>query len=551
MKLLNIFLILLFFSLKTNGSVKTVTNLGELINALSYSTIGDSIFIPANISIDATNNTITIPAGVTLYSTRSKYDIGRGGLIFSNSKTVYPGGLPMIQTGGENVTISNLRLKGATGEITDFDYTDGLAKGIHGNHKGLKVLCCEIYNFDLWGVYLYDPANSFVMNNYFHHCRNAGYGYGVWVGGSGIKFQGDSYIVGNIFSACRSAVDASGHYTNMYVLHNTFLPQQHYTSLSRHGQGSGGCKGGNKTIVTNNLLLSKQRAFTIPYSATDTGYIEIKDNTLRSLTCTTGQISSIGCDGDLVCQGITPFNQNRQYLPSFTPTIISNKRDTIMEGEMQTFTAYGADFYWWRISESKVQQPEVSSQSVTFGYQRPGVYITTLIAFKGADVTVIYKTTVVLPRIGTWVTAAIKDSYSDNLTEKFFKKMYINDIEVWSDDVEGYEGWERISVRCDSTIKSIAFELMSPNGCTQSEIMELFCWFDAISIISPSGVKFYESFEGDRILWQLKTNNNGAGVSTQNPVGEIRDGEKSFLIRKAMGADCNSGWGGKITRVFK
>lgn len=544
------FLLFSLISINTFAVIRTATTLDELVTNLYMSIAGDSVFIPANVSIDATNRTITIPGNVTLYGTRSKYDIGRGGLIFSNSKTAFPGGLPMIQTGGENVTISNLRLRGATGEITDFDYTDGLAKGVHGNHKGLKVLCCEIYYFDLWGVYLYVPANSFVMNNYFHHCRNAGYGYGVWVGGSGTKYEGDSYIVGNIFSACRSAVDGSGHYSNMYILNNTFLPQQHYTSLSRHGQGSGGCKGGNKTIVRNNLLLSKQRAFTIPYAATDTGYIEIQDNIIRSLTCSTGQISSIGCDGDLVCQGIAPFNQNYLYQPTFTPTITSNKGDTVIEGDMVTFIGQGADFYWWRIAESKVQQPEVCSGSITFGFPKPGVFITTLIAFKGNDVSIIYKTTVVLPKTGTWITAAIKDSYSDNLTGKFFKSMYVNDVEVWKDDVQGYEGWERISFRCDSTIRSIAFSLTSPNGCSQGEISELFCWFDAISIVSPSGVKFYDSFE-DRVLWQLTTNANGAGVSTQNPVGEIRDGEKSFLIRKAMGADARSGWGGTIKRTFK
>lgn len=545
------FFLLCIVSINAFGVVRTANNLDELVNCLAASSPTDSVFIPFNVSIDATGRTITIPANVTLFSTRKKYDIGRGGLIFSNSKTPFPGGLPMIQTGGENVTISNIRLKGATGEITDFDYSDGLAKGVHGNHKGLKVLECEIYYFDLWGVYLYVPANSLIADNYFHHCRNAGYGYGVWVGGSGTKFEGDSYIVGNIFSACRSAVDGSGHYSNMYVLNNIFLPQQHYTSLSRHSQGSTGCKGGNKTIVKGNLLLSRQRAFTIPYSATDTGFIEISNNYLRSLSCAKGAISSIGCDGDLVCQMAPPFNQNFLYQPTFTAQISSNKKDTIQVGETQTLTASGAEFYWWRISESKVQQPETSTQSITFGYSKPGVYITTLMAFKGLEVSIVYKTTVVLPKTGTWVTAAIKDSYSDTLKGRFFKSMFINNIEVWRDDAEGYEGWERISFSVDTPIKSIAFGFSSPNGCTQKEISEIFCWFDAISIVSPSGVSFYDSFEGDRILWQLTNTSNGAGVSTQNPVGEIRDGEKSFLIRKAMGADCTAGWGGKITRLFK
>lgn len=258
--------------------------LPALLLALSTALPGDTVTVTG--TINATGYTITIPQGVTLYSnTRA--------LIYSTSFTPVTGGAPLIQTGGKNVTISGLRLRGATGEITDFDYRRGVSKGIHGNHPGLKVVGCELYWFDMWAVYLYSPDGAIIEGNYIHNCRNAGYGYGVWVGGSGTKFEGTATIRRNIFDACRSAVDGSGHYSNMIIEYNTFLPEQHYTVISRHGQANG-CRGGNSSIVTGNIVTADQRAFTFPEPATDTGLVVFSGNRVRN-----NARSVVGCSGQV------------------------------------------------------------------------------------------------------------------------------------------------------------------------------------------------------------------------------------------------------------
>lgn len=495
-----------------------------LLLMLSLALPGDTVKLTN--SINCTGYTITVPEGVTLYSDNRA-------LLYSTTLSQVNGEKPLIQTGGPNVTISGLRLRGATGEITDFDYSRGVSKGIHGNHPGLKVINCEIFWFDMWGIYLKVPDKAFITNNYIHNCRNAGYGYGVWVGGSGSKYEGTAVISNNIFDACRSAVDGSGHYSNMIIEYNTFLPEQHYTVISRHGQ-SNGCKGGNSTIITNNTICSYQRAFTIPEPATDTGLILIANNKVRN-----NSKSVFGCNG-IVPDADTWSNE---YNVSITglPTIKVNNPITL--------TASGADTYWWRFGDGLIDQGQRIAKSVTYTYKKPGVYIITCIGWKGLNPTINYYPVTVLPESGTWLNLWVKDSYSGSLKNKFIKTVYINNNAVWTDDVAGYEGWQQISIQCD-TIKTIAFELRSPKGCKQSEIQELFSWWDAVSIVTPQGVVFHDSFE-NKVTWKLTTDTINTGVSTQTPVGERRDGETCYLLRYALGKDAGAGWGGKMEYKIK
>lgn len=529
-----------FNSMAVTRTVKTVN---ELHTALKESLPGDSVWVIG--TINATGNTFTIPMGVTLYGGRGANSYGA--LIYSTSFTAVIGGLPLIQTGGNKVTISGIRLRGATGEITDFDYKRGVSKGIHGNHPGLTVVNCEIMWFDMWGVYLYTPAEGLIVNNYIHHCRNAGYGYGVWVGGSGIKYEGTAVITRNIFDACRSAVDGSGHYSNMLITENTFLPEQHYTVISRHGQ-SNGCKGGNKTWVSKNIITADQYSFTIPETATDTGSIIITENRVRRVPAQYNKpASSIACLGDLVGDSTREYLPkvfgNTGFIPSFSIIVIANS-DTVRIGSPVTVTATGADSYWWRFGDGLVDQGQRVSKTVTYTYPSPGVYIITCIGWKGLEPCIAYKTIVVLPVEGTWLTGWVKDSYIGSVTGQFMKHVLINGSRVWSDDVAGYEGWQRVNLRCD-TLSSIGIEFRSPSGCPKATISEIFCWFDAFSVTTPTGVRFYDSFEG-RVLWSMKTDNIGSNVSTQTPVGERRDGERCYLIRRGQ-ADCGTNWGATLT----
>lgn len=498
-----------------------MTSLATLLLYLSLAHPGDTVKVDG--TINATGHTITVPEGITLFSDSRA-------LIYSTSKTPVTGGDPLIKTGGPNVTLSGLRLRGATGEITDFDYRPGVSKGVHGNHPNLTIVNCEIYWFDMWGVYLYRPEGAIINNNYIHNCRNAGYGYGVWVGGSGTKYEGTAIITNNIFDACRSAVDGSGHYGNMVVNNNTFLPEQHYTVISRHGQ-SNGCIGGNSFTAKNNIVASDQRAFTVPDPATDSGKVDVVGNRIRN-----SYKSLVGCN--------KPDTTSLPWNNISTAATITTKVNVPV-----TIIGSGSETYWWRFGDGLIDQGQRQGKSATYTYKQPGVYIITCIGWTGLDPIITYYPVAVLPDSGIWISLSVKDSYVGSLKQKFVKNVYINNSLVWSDDVAGYEGWQRILIQCD-TINTLSIELVSPAGCKQSEIQELFCWWDAISVVSPNKVIFNESFE-NKVNWTIKTYPIGAGVSTQTPVGERRDGERSYLFRYAYGKDVLSGWGCSLTRKIK
>lgn len=214
-----------------------------------------------------------------------------------------------------------------------------------------------------------------------------------------------------------------------------------------------------------------------------------------------------------------------------------------------TLSATGADTYWWRFGDGLIDQGQRTGRSVTYTYKSPGVYTVTCIGWRGLEPSITYYPVTVLPDSGTWVSLWTKDSYIGSLTGRFMKSVYVNGTKVWTDDVAGYEGWQRILFRCD-TIKTLAFELRSPGGCKQSEIQELFNWWDAVSVVSSSGVIFSESFEGT-VRWKLTTDTIGTGVSTQTPVGERRDGERCYLLRYALGKDAGSGWGARMEYKLK
>lgn len=242
-------------------------------------------------------------------------------------------------------------------------------------------------------------------------------------------------------------------------------------------------------------------------------------------------------------------NNMKLLLLLSTLSILETTGQTVKINNPITLSATGADTYWWRFGDGLIDQGQRTGRSVTYTYRQPGVYVVTCIGWRGMEPSFTYTPVTVLPDSGTWVSVSVKDSYIAALKGRFVKTIYANGTPVWSDDVSGYEGWQRVSFRCD-TIRTLAIELRSPSGCKQSEIQELFCWWDAVSVVSPSGVIFYDSFEG-KVNWSISTSPIGTGVSTQTPVGERRDGERSYLFRYAVGKDAGAGWGARLTRSIK
>jgi hypothetical protein len=242
-------------------------------------------------------------------------------------------------------------------------------------------------------------------------------------------------------------------------------------------------------------------------------------------------------------------NNMKLLLLLSTLSILETSGQTVKVNTTIILSATGADNYWWRFGDGLIDQGQRTGRSVTYTYRQPGVYVVTCIGWRGLEPSFTYTPVTVLPDSGTWVSVSVKDSYIAALKGRFVKTIYANGTPVWSDDVAGYEGWQRVTFRCD-TIRTIAIELRSPSGCKQPEIQELFCWWDAVSVVSPSGVLFHDSFEG-KVNWSISTSPIGTGVSTQTPVGERRDGERSYLFRYAVGKDAGAGWRVRLTKTIQ
>jgi len=152
---------------------------------------------------------------------------------------------------------------------------EGLSSGIIVNGNNCSVQDCEIFGFPHFGCQLLDmivnaagyngePANFNFINNYVHHCKEKGYGYGLWIsGGSGqeqcsdfsnasrplcdqltndpedfyYNFQDpdeNAHITGCYFFENQHDIDATRNRNNMFISQCTFSYRCGETNIYRH-----------------------------------------------------------------------------------------------------------------------------------------------------------------------------------------------------------------------------------------------------------------------------------------------------------------------------
>ena len=99
-----------------------VSTKGELIDALVKAQAGTIVYIRDDAVIDMTGaDDQAIPGGVTLASGRGR-DGSLGALVFSNNLTDGAKFIPLLRTGGRDVRITGLRLRGPFAEVGDHHY---------------------------------------------------------------------------------------------------------------------------------------------------------------------------------------------------------------------------------------------------------------------------------------------------------------------------------------------------------------------------------------------------------------------------------------------
>lgn len=228
-----------------------VSNVIELKNEVANAVDGEIIYLSDNTIFDLSgecNSTDTDchndrPNSPTCYSLIIKKSIklvsGRNGS--SNgaiiSSTLARSG--MIKIEADNVIISGIRIRGNDTVIGQVPNIPGTTDGIFiCGYDNLTVENCEISGWSHAGVYLKNSANNLVVNNYIHHNRRYGLGYGVSIHTSNDAYDTNARISCNYFEYNRHDIAGNGHENESYVAsYNTIGLGGNGHSFDMHGKG--------------------------------------------------------------------------------------------------------------------------------------------------------------------------------------------------------------------------------------------------------------------------------------------------------------------------
>lgn len=521
----------------------------SLLEAIQNAQPGQIIYVKDSSVIDLTGVSLKIPKGVTLASGRGNGN-SQGALLYSNTLSPELAFNSMIETNGDSVRITGLRLKGPSCDIWDHDYNRGVANAIRCKNSNLEIDNCEIYDWNKWAIWLYISKNAYVHHNYIHHAILAGYGYGVWCGGAGSEVNSYALIESNIFEANRHAIASSGHVNSWEAKGNVFLRRQLYINLDRHNYNTE--TGGKSIKVEKNLFFSTQQhyGFASPRDSVN-GFIEIKNNFFRRDSINAGVIDKSNYSPETQNSLIRIFDNyysgKNQTLP--TAIIYSDKDSgnvplTVKFDGTGSYDINGIPIVrWvWRFADGDDKENEKRESNTTYNFTKPGVYNVTLIAYNayGIPSNVKQKTIIVKPVTGKYILSAwIKDTYPDSLTGYYSKQILVDGEVIWEDDVAGNEGWQHIIIDISrfgiqGSTHKVGSRIISVNGVSdpENQICELYMWTDDFTVFNTTISNI--SFENDLATpWRQGFNIplGGSGMSSAVTTEDCRGGDRSFRLR--------------------
>lgn len=556
-----------------------VHNKTELLADLKRASPGQIIYVSDTVTIDlSSEDNLIIPGGVTLASGRG--DHSSGALLYSHSTYSDKEFHSLFTTGGEHVRITGLRLRGPNPDILDHDFNlNKVACAVRCRHASLQIDNCELWAWDKQAIWLYVSDKAYIHHNYIHHTIRNGYGYGIWIGGSGKENHANALIEANLFEACRHCIASSGHFNSWEAKYNVFMKRQLYVNVDRHGQGRGAV-GGINTHLHHNLFLSKQFHFELPYPADTSGTVEVDHNWFARPEFK-GKADDSDDERELISEkenkpalnqiiyyGRYPasgdekqkqqmlihdnyFGESNRTLP--VAVIGSDITEgtaplTIHFNSAKSNDREGGKITWvqWRFGNGDYSGNESREFHPQYTFNEPGKYIITLTVFNsyGIPSATTMQTITVKPSQGHFILSCwIKDSYNGNSQQKYLKQILLDDKIIWEDDVSGDEGWMHVIKNLDNMLHKgekhrIAFKVICPGGITDphNDIVELLAWIDDFFVFNTSMSN--SGFEEKKIVpWQIEYyspstgKKNGGGIVNSN---DFRSGEKAFRMRFAL-----------------
>lgn len=260
-------------------------SLKSAVDAAGNSSTAKTVYVPDGFEIDMTGQLpLKIPANVTLASGRGNGN-SQGAMLYITSNRASAHYAPILLTGGENVKITGLRIRGVDG--SRLSNAANLSTGIAVIHHDAEVSNNEIYNFNHAGVYatteaqLYkaEPAGSFetekksraagddlhLHHNFIHNNYGAGQGYGITVSAVEVLVEG------NYFNYGRHAVASTGIPGSAYeVRFNVFGKRFEFYPIDMHGgadSNDGSNDAGDWAVVHHNTFYWTQQYTGVPTSS--------------------------------------------------------------------------------------------------------------------------------------------------------------------------------------------------------------------------------------------------------------------------------------------
>jgi PKD repeat protein len=485
-----------------------VTNKQELKEALQNAQSGQIVYVDDNSVIDLTGEkNISIPGGVTLASGRGMNG-SSGALLFSNSFFPEQEYSAVFITGGQDVRITGLRLKGPNPDILDHGYSaTGVANAVRSFHSGLEVDNNEIFAWDKWAIWLYRLDGAHIHHNFFHENIREGYGYSVWVGGSGAEVNASALIEANLFRGCRHCVASSGHENSWEARHNILLRRQLFINFDRHNNsGLENELGGKNTTLFRNLFLTTQLHFGFANPLNQNGMVTVRENWFKKNDlCAAGTVGKIPACQNLDTENALFDGNNFAGQGAVLPTatiVASSKEGNVpltvnLLGNAVSSLGNKISRYEWSFGNGDAYGDRKIGKNVTYTFTQPGIYKVGLIAYDayGVPSETTWETIKVKPQDNSYILSAwVKDSYPGALTDRYKKQFLINGNVVWEDDVSGNEGWQHVVLDVSSYLTpgaqaKIAMRLYSKNGVpvnTSADIVELTTWVDDIFIFNTN-----------------------------------------------------------------
>jgi len=530
-----------------------VTTRTQLLSALATAGSGDVIYIGDAANMDLTGESyLNVPSGVTLASGRGRTlgdTISWGALLYTNELSAVN---PLFQTGGVNVRITGLRLKGAFSFLDHRPGTDSCDSHIYQRAINARHDCeidnCEIWGWNDSGINVIWQAHAYIHHNYIHHNDYSGMGYGIVCASSEPNWS-IATVEANLVDYCSHFIASSTDTTAKYVARwNILLEHGRGHSLDNHAKfwDYGPCaplEVYNNTIrhaapVRSNVPGFCQRGTTFPPTFDS---ILVYQNWFYA----SDSASSI----NLYSENYTRVSSNHfgkvplASVHEKIPTAVANvDTDSSSVPLSVNFTNAGSSdldgsikWYEWNFGDHQYVRYSSNTHpaSISHTYDEIGVYNAQLTVYD--DDGIPDRSDLVRIQVdhvdpdSIYFSAWVYDRWPLAINGQCYKQVIIDNDTIWEQDLAGDEGWVHISENVTSSVigkDSVTIKLrVVAKGAVSGEAKKIMVFWEDVGLSGANVLNGnFETYDDDGIMYSTETDGHWTYSESGSWIGQYHGG---------------------------